>query len=316
MAMIKCPNCGGDISDKAKTCIYCNYPLNIDPKTSCPECGNIIDSFTDVCTKCGYPLKAHTNETDVLKNTTKKKNTLAPKLLICITALCAIAGIGYAINIANSSKHDEDSKQVTVEYEDIIPKSTESKNNEDNIDEESSLSDEQEKLLDELTKDQELINYKVDYLDCIQTILEGAEIAENNCHQILCVWRNSIWEEHDDETDIYTFNGEYFYDFNKSLDNLFSDPAFDEAMNNLYDNKEEVIKAIKNLKKYPEGMQEAHELITELYDNYNQYMRLAINPDGSYNSYIDDVNNVSNSFFDTLDKIKIETDIFDFSEFE
>ncbi len=28
MAMIKCPECGRDISDKAKDCIHCGFPLN------------------------------------------------------------------------------------------------------------------------------------------------------------------------------------------------------------------------------------------------------------------------------------------------
>ena len=27
MAMIVCPECGKDISDKAEKCIYCGYPL-------------------------------------------------------------------------------------------------------------------------------------------------------------------------------------------------------------------------------------------------------------------------------------------------
>ncbi len=28
MAMINCPECGKEISDKAKNCIYCGYPVN------------------------------------------------------------------------------------------------------------------------------------------------------------------------------------------------------------------------------------------------------------------------------------------------
>ena len=29
MALIKCPECGQDVSDKAIQCIHCGYPLNI-----------------------------------------------------------------------------------------------------------------------------------------------------------------------------------------------------------------------------------------------------------------------------------------------
>lgn len=36
MALIKCPECQKEISDKAKQCIYCGYPLDdiLDDKTN------------------------------------------------------------------------------------------------------------------------------------------------------------------------------------------------------------------------------------------------------------------------------------------
>ena len=30
MALITCPECGGKVSDKAKACIHCGYPINND----------------------------------------------------------------------------------------------------------------------------------------------------------------------------------------------------------------------------------------------------------------------------------------------
>ncbi len=30
MALIKCPECGKEVSDRAKACIHCGYPLNED----------------------------------------------------------------------------------------------------------------------------------------------------------------------------------------------------------------------------------------------------------------------------------------------
>lgn len=29
MALIKCPECGKEVSDKAKSCIHCGYPINV-----------------------------------------------------------------------------------------------------------------------------------------------------------------------------------------------------------------------------------------------------------------------------------------------
>ena len=61
MALINCPNCNKEISDKAKVCVGCGHQLIDDvnaEKTmvNCPECGEIADSMTDICSNCGYPL--------------------------------------------------------------------------------------------------------------------------------------------------------------------------------------------------------------------------------------------------------------------
>ncbi len=32
MAMIKCQECGNEISDKAKTCIHCGYPISLETR--------------------------------------------------------------------------------------------------------------------------------------------------------------------------------------------------------------------------------------------------------------------------------------------
>ncbi len=71
MALIKCPECGKDISDKAIQCIHCGYPLSeINNKNvtktnvelsdkQCPCCKvkkqHIIkDNIKEVCSVCGY----------------------------------------------------------------------------------------------------------------------------------------------------------------------------------------------------------------------------------------------------------------------
>ena len=95
MALIICPECGKEISDKAKCCIHCGYPLeeaaqkqpeedrywevNPDQFSSekdadgvagpeademtapptmikCPVCGKEVSSQTYDCPECGHPL--------------------------------------------------------------------------------------------------------------------------------------------------------------------------------------------------------------------------------------------------------------------
>lgn len=66
MALIKCPECGKEISDKADVCIGCGFPINkytkseeekLEPYTKCPNCDyhNEIGVFT--CKNCGYKYK-------------------------------------------------------------------------------------------------------------------------------------------------------------------------------------------------------------------------------------------------------------------
>lgn len=38
MAIIKCPECGNEVSDKARTCPHCGNP--IDTNVYCPNCGS------------------------------------------------------------------------------------------------------------------------------------------------------------------------------------------------------------------------------------------------------------------------------------
>lgn len=66
MALIECPNCGKEISDKAKDCIHCGYNLeehydeiisnNLFPIAICPECKIAITKKSSQCPNCGCPL--------------------------------------------------------------------------------------------------------------------------------------------------------------------------------------------------------------------------------------------------------------------
>lgn len=53
MALIKCKECGEEISSTAKTCPHCGIKLEI---TTCPECGKKLKGDETVCSECGYPI--------------------------------------------------------------------------------------------------------------------------------------------------------------------------------------------------------------------------------------------------------------------
>lgn len=57
MALIKCSECGNEISDKAKVCINCGYKMQKKEKIHCKECGNEINDKEKACSKCGCPIR-------------------------------------------------------------------------------------------------------------------------------------------------------------------------------------------------------------------------------------------------------------------
>ena len=90
MALIICPECGKEISDKASTCIHCGFPLsesNFEQKVGIAQDYAGIEPSTD---ESDIPLKAsshvHSNEAPVAKTSFKKKHFIIAALLL--VALC------------------------------------------------------------------------------------------------------------------------------------------------------------------------------------------------------------------------------------
>lgn len=97
MALISCPECGGRISDKAKNCPHCGYPVSEtslmektrtgEDKVKCPYCGS--DNFIgiDYCVECGMRLKEYIkkdeNHGEVKYRCLKCRNILPLNALTC-----------------------------------------------------------------------------------------------------------------------------------------------------------------------------------------------------------------------------------------
>ena len=84
MAIIKCPECGHQISDKAPTCPSCGVEIagNV---VRCPECGEVYLSNEDWCPHChhhtpsGQPSTPVAPVADIAKEETKAPEKEAPK---------------------------------------------------------------------------------------------------------------------------------------------------------------------------------------------------------------------------------------------
>lgn len=59
MALIKCEECGKEISSSAKECPHCGYKS--DSKV-CPDCGKKVSEGMDSCPSCGCPLRKKTSK--------------------------------------------------------------------------------------------------------------------------------------------------------------------------------------------------------------------------------------------------------------
>lgn len=58
MALIKCKECGKEISSSAKTCPHCGIKVE---NLNCPECGKKLKGDETNCPDCGYPIAKKNN---------------------------------------------------------------------------------------------------------------------------------------------------------------------------------------------------------------------------------------------------------------
>ncbi len=143
MALIKCPICGKEISDKAKVCPNCgldiieyNHKLEearleaerqeriaeeqkkeeeqkrlkeLESKEKCPECGALVDKEVEKCPNCGFPIKEEKERINIELNNTKRKNKKI--IIICmsfIILLCICLPFIYAYGNSSEYKKAKD----------------------------------------------------------------------------------------------------------------------------------------------------------------------------------------------------------------
>ena len=110
MAMVPCPECGQEISDKAKKCIHCGTILveETPPTKFCAECGNEISIDAQECPFCGCPVEPETPENAAVAKIAQKA-TKNKKPIIIIVGFIVIAIIaGLVINLVGTSLNEDE----------------------------------------------------------------------------------------------------------------------------------------------------------------------------------------------------------------
>ena len=153
-------------------------------------------------------------------------------------------------------------------------------------------------------------SYKDNLKITLSKILKSSAKAEKICKLTMKVWHNSIYKEHDTETDAFTMeNGSYFYDdFNDALKNLYNDGAFQSDISSLEADQKEITEIVKIMKDAPEEFSSTYDDLKQLYTAYQTYSGLAVNSSGSYNSYSDNVEKSANEVIECYNKLKLYID--------
>lgn len=269
MAMIICPKCGEQVSDKARKCVHCGEILKEEVKKYCVECGTELEEKMTECPNCGCPVEQmeeqNKDEQPQKVEVTGVKVTRRVKIVIGIVfALLAVGGVSiFGIKEYQKNKEAEEYAQRVEEYADNL----------------------------------ELAAY---------TMLMGASDAETCGNLIKQVWYNSIYEKKDDSTDKYTRPKGYFLsDFNEALGNLFVDSSFSSKISTIEDNQETVNGLMKKLKNPPDEYKDAYETLSELYDAYISLTNCATDPTGSLQTYSSTFNEADTSTLNAYNAMKL-----------
>lgn len=270
MAMTTCPNCGEQISDKAKKCVHCGTVLVPEEKKCCPDCGAELEEGMDTCPKCGCPIEniIEIEKTPQQVEVTGVKITKKSKKIIVIATIAVIvAAIITAIGVQTHKNN-------------VAAKAAEA-----------------QKQSEEYGTNLNMAAY---------SMLSGASDAEICGNLIKQVWYNAIYEKSDSKTDKYTKpKGYYVSDFNDALQNLFSDSSFSSQIADINDNKDTVNSLMKKLKNPPEEYKDAYESLSKLYDVYISLTNLATDPTGSLQTYSQNFNDADNETLNCYNALKM-----------
>lgn len=159
-------------------------------------------------------------------------------------------------------------------------------------------------LQDEIRYNAYIVNVEI----VRDSMLEGAIKAEDLLNLTSKVWRNTIYEERDTETDRYTLQSasDFNEDFNVSLGRMFSDSNTKYVIDQIETNQADVAAMIKELQAPPEGLEKAHDMLLDLFSAYTSLTSYSVNPSGNLNSFTENKNKKIDEFSDLIQKLETQ----------
>ncbi len=270
MALIKCPQCENQISDKALECPSCGFKIiKKDEKEKepieCEECGKEIPDGALTCPSCGNPVKINCEEKNEAPQKVEITNVNLPKLdkkkknriiITVVVVMLVIVGAVFAVNQHKAGTYKSNLELASA------------------------------------------------------AMLTGASTAENAGGLIHDVWYNTIYEESDSSTDKYTKENSYkFYDdFNDSLAILFMDTTFIKKIDSIKESQETVNGLMKELMNPPEEYRDAYNTLKDYYDSYLDLTNLVIDPSGNLQSYTSNFNDADSEVLKCYKAMQLYTE--------
>ena len=97
MAMIKCEECGKEISDKAAACPHCGCV--VEKKKYCEECGKEISPKAVVCPQCGHAVKVEENAPEQKINNFSLSGMIVSLISLFIDFWGLVSATGLVLSI-------------------------------------------------------------------------------------------------------------------------------------------------------------------------------------------------------------------------
>lgn len=279
MALVKCSKCGGEISDKAKTCVHCGaqvgdqtpqppqnaaeeaaetLPEEPEPKKTCAECGAELEPDASVCTSCGCPVEPEAGAAQPAKKEEAKKDSFfkkhkVPVIIVGVLALVVLTIICVLVGMSNAAaaKHQA--------------------------------------YVDNLNK-------------VYSEMLSGASESEKMGGEVHDIWYSAIWK--DDET--WDSNIEKYHsdDFNAALKKYFNDTETLKKEVSIASHTSAIDEAMKEMQDPPEDLKNVCDAMNDAYKEYKTLSELATNPTGNLTTYTSQFNQADTSVASELSAFK------------
>lgn len=242
MALIKCPECGEEISDKAVKCPKCGAEFPVEkPQKVCKECGEVLGDEETVCHKCGCPIENQQEEKQTPE--IKGKKPFSKKYLVVAIGIVVIIGLiaGVGVKSLNKKKVIE---QQNAEVQEIKE-----------------------------------YNQYVGYLNSVYSeALAGASEAEDVCVLVVNVWQDAIFDDSSDETSKYVSG---VSDFNEALERVYADEDIKEKLSSIKDYEGYLETNFKNLQSVPSELEKAYDAAVQVNTAFKALAQMAESPTGS-----------------------------------